>query len=247
MYKLYQNVQGILTARTLLFPPFSPGSTHGKGFFIFSLFITKTMSFWVCFLTLLTLFLSICLSLQQEPHFHAEQEREEIETNRFWDVIARELKLGQRSAYAVGGEAIRGFDGEPSRSPRRLLRLHRRHLRHRRCHVQGPLLSPLPFNVDLNLCIDLKFLCLWFFFFLVFFAVQAKLVACYNFLRSIALQLAQFRNRSQTGLHGHDVSSFFPFHFCITQTYFFFLMCMFVWINFIFMLMKPLGILRFLD
>ena len=184
-----------------------------------------------------------------EPHFHTEQEREEIETNRIWDVIARELKLGKRSTYAVGGEAIRGSDGEPSRSPRRLLRLHRRHLRHRRRHVQGPLLSPLPFNVDLNLCIDLKFLCLWFLFFCFFFflAVQAKLVACYNFLRSIALQLAQFRNRSQTGLHGHDVSSFCPFHFCITQTFFFFLMCMFVWINFIFMLMKPLGILRFLD
>ena len=169
-----------------------------------------------------------------EPHFHAEQEREEIETNRFWDVIARELKLGQRSAYAVGGEAIRGSDGEPSRSPRRLLWLHRRHLRHRRCHVQGPLLSPLPFNFDLNLCIDLKFLCLWLWFFFGFFAVQAKLVACYHFLRPIAHQLAQFRNRSQTGLHGHDVSSLFPFHFCM-------------WINFIFMLMKPLGILRFLD
>ena len=104
-----------------------------------------------------------------EPHFHTEQEREEIETNRIWDVIARELKLGKRSTYAVGGEAIRGSDGEPSRSPRRLLRLHRRHLRHRRRHVQGPLLSPLPFNVDLNLCIDLKFLCLWFLFFFFFF------------------------------------------------------------------------------
>lgn len=96
---------------------------------------------------------------------HRARERREIETNRIGDVIARELKLGKRSAYAVGGEAIRGSDGEPSRSPRRLLRLHRRHLRHRRCHVQGPLPSPLPFNIDLNLCIDLKFLCLGFWFF----------------------------------------------------------------------------------
>lgn len=54
------------------------------------------------------------------------------------DVVARERSVGERSTSAIGGEALRGADGVPARSPCRLLRFHRRHLRYRRRHVPGP-------------------------------------------------------------------------------------------------------------
>ena len=54
-------------------------------------------------------------------------------------------------------------------------------------------------------------------------AVQAKLVACYHILCSIARQHAEYRNWSQADLHGHDVSFFF-FSFLFNAH-----LCMFVW------------------
>ena len=65
-----KNFKVDLVARAHVFQPFGPGSIHSKSLFFFlSLLITKTTSFWVCFITLLTLIFSICLSLQQQPFF----------------------------------------------------------------------------------------------------------------------------------------------------------------------------------
>ena len=66
LYKLYQESSWYPSGKDTHIPTSQPGPTHNKSFFIYSLLITKTTLFWVCFITLLILFFNICLSLQQQ-------------------------------------------------------------------------------------------------------------------------------------------------------------------------------------